>query len=61
MDIKSYDDILKLHTWFATQVTKGLEARFRKLPHTAAALIGAEGQPAPSQKAKKSKRATKHK
>lgn len=63
MEIKNYEDILKLPTWFATQVTKGLDARLKKVP-TAEQLAAASGvapPPARSGKSKKTVRAKKHK
>jgi len=64
MEIKNYGDILKLHTWFAAQVTKDLDARIKKVPKIAeqlAAASAAEQPPVKSGKAKKTTRKTKHK
>ena len=64
MEIKKYEDILKLHTWFAAQVTKGLDARIKSLPKTAEQLIAASGLEQPSvrpRKPKKTARVAKHK
>ena len=63
MEIKNYEDILKLPAWFAAQVTKGLDARLKKVP-SAEELIAASGVAPPRVKVGKSKktaRAKKHK
>jgi hypothetical protein len=64
MEIKKYEDILKLHTWFAAQVTKGLDARIKTVPKIAEQLSAASGAERPavkSGKAKKKARVAKHK
>ena len=64
MEIKNYEDILKLHTWFAAQVTTGLDARIKKLPKIAEQVIAASGLERPmvkARKARKTARAVKHK
>jgi hypothetical protein len=58
MEIKSYDDILKLPAYFATQMTSGLEARFRKLP---ASVELPAAVPHSRKKKKQPTRAAKHK
>jgi hypothetical protein len=63
MEIKNYEDILKLPTWFAAQVTKGLDARLEKVstPEQLIAASGGARPPARSGKSKKTVRAKKHK
>ena len=64
MEIKKYEDILKLHTWFAAQVTKGLDARLKTVPKIAEQLSSASGPERPSvrsKKARKTSRVVKHK